>query len=172
MRLFCQTSNKCLTKSQTHSNLLRISLGIYYIRHRNKNHMPKRSENSVKRFLAGFPLSLLAVLCIATASLFPVPEMELMKNLTLADKWAHFVMYVGLTCAIWIDIIRQQQKLTFPKILLLTVALPIAFGGIMELAQAYLTTCRCGDWLDFAANSIGVLIALPIGLAFKKALKA
>ena len=35
----------------------------------------------------------------------------------------------------------------------------------MELAQAYLTTYRSGDWWDFVANSIGVLIAVVIGLA-------
>jgi VanZ family protein len=31
-------------------------------------------------------------------------------------------------------------------------------GGMIELAQAYLTTCRSGEWLDLLANSIGVVI--------------
>ena len=34
----------------------------------------------------------------------------------------------------------------------------------MELAQAYLTTYRSGDWWDFVANSIGVVIGVVLGL--------
>ena len=54
------------------------------------------------------------------------------------------------------------------KWLLWIVLFPIALGGLMELGQAYLTTCRNGDVIDFIANSIGVLIALPIGLFLMK----
>ena len=37
----------------------------------------------------------------------------------------------------------------------------------MELAQAYLTTYRSGDWWDFVANSIGVVIGVVLGLAMR-----
>ena len=37
-------------------------------------------------------------------------------------------------------------------------------GGVLELMQAYCTTTRNGDWLDFAANSTGVTIAGIVGL--------
>jgi VanZ family protein len=45
-------------------------------------------------------------------------------------------------------------------------------GGMIELAQAYLTTCRSGEWLDLLANSIGVVIGntayfIVIGLRSK-----
>lgn len=37
-------------------------------------------------------------------------------------------------------------------------------SGLVELAQAYLTGgTRSGDWRDFVANAIGVLLAVPIG---------
>lgn len=36
-------------------------------------------------------------------------------------------------------------------------------SGLIELAQAYCTTCRSGDWLDFAANTVGVLLGNVIG---------
>ena len=36
-------------------------------------------------------------------------------------------------------------------------------SGLVELAQAYATTTRHGDWLDFAANSVGVLLAAVLG---------
>ncbi len=130
--------------------------------------MNKCFGSTIKGLFTRFPLSLPAVLCIAFASLFPIPEVKLMQDVALADKWAHFIMYSGLACAVWIDIIRQHNKLSTRSTLLLTVLLPIAIGGLLELAQAHLTTCRSGEWLDFAANSIGVLIALPIGFALKK----
>ena len=45
---------------------------------------------------------------------------------------------------------------------------PIIMGGLIELAQAYLTTCRSGDVYDFFCNSLGVLLGCCIGLIIKK----
>ena len=36
-------------------------------------------------------------------------------------------------------------------------------GILIELAQAYLTTCRSGDWFDAVCNSIGVLLGSLAG---------
>ena len=37
-------------------------------------------------------------------------------------------------------------------------------GGLIELAQAYCTGGnRSGDWMDWIANSIGVMIGTAIG---------
>ena len=45
---------------------------------------------------------------------------------------------------------------------LIGVVAPILMSGVIELAQVYLTTYRTGDWADFAANSMGVLLALIV----------
>ena len=49
----------------------------------------------------------------------------------------------------------------------------VALGGLMELLQAYCTTTRSGEWLDFWSDSVGVLLGTLIGLIlycyFKKA---
>ena len=38
-------------------------------------------------------------------------------------------------------------------------------GGVIELVQAYCTGgTRSGEWLDLAADSLGVLIGQPIGM--------
>ena len=37
-------------------------------------------------------------------------------------------------------------------------------GGLLELLQAYATTTRNGDWLDFAANTLGVTLGAVFGL--------
>ena len=36
---------------------------------------------------------------------------------------------------------------------------PVLFSGCVELLQEYCTSYRGGDWLDFAANSTGALLA-------------
>ena len=53
------------------------------------------------------------------------------------------------------------------KLLLLAFLAPIAMGGILELMQAYLTTFRSGEWLDFVANTIGVCLGTVLGLLMK-----
>ena len=48
---------------------------------------------------------------------------------------------------------------------------PIIMGGLIELAQAYLTTCRSGDIYDFYCNSLGVLLGCIIGLILRAILR-
>ena len=54
------------------------------------------------------------------------------------------------------------------RLLIGGVLYPIIMGGLIELAQAYLTTCRSGDVYDFFCNSLGVLLGCCIGLIIKK----
>ena len=48
---------------------------------------------------------------------------------------------------------------------------PIIMGGLIELAQAYLTTCRSGDIYDFFCNSLGVVLGCLIGLILRAILR-
>ncbi len=47
--------------------------------------------------------------------------------------------------------------------------IPIVMGGLIELAQRYLTTCRSGEWLDFVGDTIGVVIGAILYVAFHAA---
>ena len=51
------------------------------------------------------------------------------------------------------------------------VLCPIIMGGLIELAQAYLTTCRSGDIYDFFCNSLGVVLGCIIGLILRAILR-
>lgn len=51
------------------------------------------------------------------------------------------------------------------------VLYPIIMGGLIELAQAYLTTCRSGDIYDFFCNSLGVVLGCLIGLILRAILR-
>ena len=110
-----------------------------------------------------YPLSLLCILLIGVLSLAPYfPETPL-DNVAFIDKWTHLVMYGGTCTVIWWEYLRSHSALNSRK-LLITLAGMILLGGLMELLQAYCTTTRSGEWLDFWADSIGVLLGYAIGL--------
>ena len=72
-------------------------------------------------------------------------------------------MYGGLELVIWIEYLRHHDKLNWIKILLLGIIAPVILGGLMEIAQMYLTQNRSGEWADFIADTIGVLVGTAIG---------
>ena len=111
----------------------------------------------------------IVTVAIVVLSTIPIPEEAPLNDVPLIDKWAHMVMYGGLFFAMWVDhVVRGKRKfLWVARIVMLLYA--IALGGAMELVQAYLTTCRSGDWLDFKANIVGALIGylVCVGLHWK-----
>ena len=112
-----------------------------------------------------YVLSGLVTAIVIVLSVLPFSDMPDLSNIPFWDKWVHFVMYGGLCSVYWFDYFRNGNKRNeWRKWLLWIVALPIALGGLLELAQKYLTTYRSGDWMDFLANSLGVLLAIPLGL--------
>ena len=113
-----------------------------------------------------YPFSLLTTIVIVVLSLMPIGRVELAEDVPLADKWVHMVMYGTLTLIIWVEYLRQHRTPKWGRLMLLGVAAPIAMSGIIELMQAYLTTCRSGEWLDLAANTIGVALGTLSGLCF------
>ncbi len=130
----------------------------------NVNKVTSMLLNNTRRY----PLSLLTALVIIVLSLYPFGEIELAKNVPLADKWTHMVMYGGFTTVLWLEYWRWHDRLNFIRTFCWAVLLPIAMSGILELLQEYATTCRSGEWLDLLANSIGVLIGALLGNAIHK----
>ena len=129
--------------------------------------MSKKSPNMLHKYLRRYPLAFLVAVAIVLLSLLPMPDMKMDVHVPLADKWTHMVMYGVLTLVIWFEYRRSHSQWNTWKLLLLAFLAPIAMGGILELAQSYLTTCRNGEWLDFAANTIGVCIGAVGGLLMK-----
>ena len=113
-------------------------------------------------YLKRYPLSHFVTAVIIILSLAPIPEMPQLPDVKLLDKWAHFVMYGGLCLVIWWEYLRQHRTTDWQHAFIGAVLMPIILGGLMELGQAYLTTCRSGEWLDFVTDSVGVLLALAL----------
>lgn len=72
-------------------------------------------------------------------------------------------MYGSLAFILWTEDWRARKTFTsMPRALALYIG-PVAMSGLIELAQAYCTTNRSGDWLDLAANAIGALFGIVFG---------
>ena len=77
-------------------------------------------------------------------------------------------MYGGTCSVIWFEYLRHHQTTNKQKLFLWAWLAPVLMGGIIELVQAYCTTNRSGEWLDFAADAVGCTLAIGIGLGLKK----
>lgn len=115
-------------------------------------------------YLRRYPITLLLAVGIVLLSLLPIPDLKMPVEVPLMDKWTHMVMYGVLTLVIWFDYRRAHHQYNAWRLLIFAFFAPIAMGGILELMQDYLTTCRSGEWLDFVANTIGVCIGSVIGI--------
>ena len=114
-----------------------------------------------------YPLSLLCLALIFLLSFTPFfPETPL-DDIDFIDKWTHLVMYGGTTSVIWLEYLRNCRKEAcrpdFQTLFWVAFVGMILLGGLVELGQAYCTTTRSGEWLDFWADSIGVLLGNLLG---------
>ena len=114
-------------------------------------------------YLKRYPLTHAISAVIVVLSLAPIPDIASLPNISMLDKWTHMVMYGTLGLVIWWEYLRQHKSVNWKHVLVGAVVMPIILGGLMELGQRYLTTCRSAEWLDFAANSVGVLLAAVVG---------
>ena len=119
-------------------------------------------QTLVKRY----PVSSLLVVSIWIICLVPIPENVPLGDVPMMDKWTHFVMYGTLCSVMWWEYLhRHKDKKNAGKLFLLAFLAPIVMSGLIELAQAHLTGGnRSGDWFDFLANSIGVVLGNLIGI--------
>lgn len=119
------------------------------------------------RFVRKYPFSLLCILLIWVLSLTPFFPETPFDDVQFIDKWTHLVMYGGTCSVIWFEYLLHHRTIDWAKILLLSVVGMTLLGGLMELLQAYYTTTRSGEWFDFWADSLGVLLGNAVGLLMK-----
>lgn len=120
----------------------------------------------------------MVIVAIWVLCLIPIPETPL-SHVSLIDKWTHLVMYAGLSLVIMAEMNKKKvihffikttdkrtKAITTKKVMALAaVVMPMLMGGAIELVQAYCTGGRrSGEWLDFVADSLGVVIGAAIGM--------
>mgnify|MGYP000757524850 FL=1 len=74
-------------------------------------------------------------------------------------------MYFGMSGMLWLEFLRAHRRDHTPVWHAWVGAFicPVLFSGCVELLQEYCTTYRGGDWMDFAANTTGAVLASLIG---------
>lgn len=84
-----------------------------------------------------------------------------MNEIPNLDKLVHICMYFGMSGMLWLEFLRAHRRDNTPMwhAWLGAFLCPVLFSGSVELMQEYCTTYRGGDWLDFAANSTGAILA-------------
>lgn len=124
-------------------------------------------------FLKKYPVSLLVIAAVVYLSFFRPPSTDL-DGIPNIDKVVHVCMYFGMSGMLWLEFLRAHRRDYTPLWHAWVGALvcPILFSGVVELLQAYCTTYRGGDWLDFAANSLGALLASGVAQWVRKKMQA
>ena len=112
--------------------------------------------------LKNFPLTVAFVVMIFVVCMIPIPETPL-SGVAQIDKWTHIALYLALGIVFWTEYCRSRSNLKPLMLFVVSILLPVSMGGLIEIMQENLTTCRSGDWLDFAADSIGVVAGAVIG---------
>ncbi|MBP3767121.1 MAG: VanZ family protein [Prevotella sp.] len=130
------------------------------------------------QFVKKYPFSITCFILIWVLSLMPFfPETGL-EDVAFIDKWTHLVMYGGTCGVLWMEYLRAHTrpkegkkgtaKTPSPcaggRLFLLAWLAPVLMSGLLELLQEYATTTRSGEWMDFAANSLGVSLGAVFGL--------
>ena len=117
--------------------------------------------------LRNYPLTLLCLALVVFLSLvIRVPETPL-DDVAFIDKWTHFVMYGGTCSVMWWEYLRcHPRRIVWWKLWLYAIVGMVALGGVIEIIQPYVQ--RSGEWLDFVADTVGVLLGAGIGMILKK----
>lgn len=112
------------------------------------------------RYIIHYPFSWIVIAIIFVICLMPVPETPV-DDVPGIDKLVHTGMYGFLCLVIWAERLRHKRHrpLDMKHCFVGAFLLPLMMSGLIELLQAYATTCRSGDWWDMLANSLGVVLA-------------
>lgn len=115
-------------------------------------------KTSFGKLLRRFPLTTLCVALIWYLCLFRPPSVDV-SSIPGFDKMVHVSMYLGTCSLFWLEYFRSKAVCPAGKLFVVGVLAPVLMSGLIELAQSAFTTYRSADWADFAANSLGVLLA-------------
>ena len=109
------------------------------------------------RKVIGYWKSIVVLSAIAYVSLLREPNISLPYVIGM-DKWIHAIMYLVLTLTLLWD---SQQS---PKLWWIVGVFSAIFGGFIEVLQEQFFYPRTGDWMDWLADCIGVIVAIIVWL--------
>ena len=100
------------------------------------------------------------------------PSLEQLPSVTNWDKFAHFMMYFGLTIVVMLEYDKvnslNERKWRF---FLCCLLFPLSMGVLTEVFQTLIVPDRYGDVYDSISNTIGVFAGWLIFVVYKKRFK-
>lgn len=108
----------------------------------------------------------MTITIVLVVCLVPIEDPPL-KDVRFIDKWTHLVLFGGVCGVLFSEMTLHGLRRRWFA--------PVAaglFGGIVELLQAFCTTYRSGEWLDFAADAVGAFMVYAFALGLLRVGKA
>lgn len=99
-----------------------------------------------------FTAGIIAYGCLLRKPLFTLPPIE------DGDKWIHCLTFMLFTLVLLWDC--QNAKIQAWKKWIVVITIPIVYGGLIELLQEHFFYPRTGEWMDWLADCIGVIMAV------------
>jgi VanZ family protein len=97
-----------------------------------------------------------------------IPHISFLEILSF-DKWVHAGVFFVLTLLAVRGFRLQKNSNAFKKhAVLISLALCISYGGILEILQGTIFEDRSADIYDFIANSFGCILAVLLYPKFSK----
>ena len=119
------------------------------------------------KYLIRYKFSLLLGLIVVLLSLLPagsLPDPPIV-NLPFLDKIVHLGMYGSLGLTAMLEL-RCKSSCLKPCLIMLILLFFMRF--LIEVLQTYLIPSRSGEWLDLAANFLGLCGAVVACLVIRK----
>lgn len=117
------------------------------------------------RFFRIYGMSIVMSLFILYMSV--VREMpSVLPSFSGQDKVLHGGAYTVLALLLCYELYRQRFVFTEKTMALWGIVYPIVYGGLIEILQANFFPPRQGEWADWLADIIGVVIGFLIAKFF------
>ena len=107
------------------------------------------------RFIRGYWKSIVVCIGILYVSIVRDSSISL-PSIAGVDKWIHGLMYAILGITICWDSWKMNIKAW--KWFFIGGVLPIIYGGLIEIIQEQWFAPRSGEWMDWLADCIGVIV--------------
>lgn len=125
-----------------------------------------------------YPLTILCLAVVWYLSFFTPPPTKL-DDVVGIDKLVHTAMYGGLCFLLWWEHFKTRysgsgETLSYSPVkwnraIWFGMVAPICMGGLIEILQENCTNHRrSGDWWDFGANSLGVVLMFLIAYLIER----
>ena len=99
-------------------------------------------------------IGVIAYGCLIRKPLYTLPPIQ------DGDKWVHWLAFVALTLVMLWD--SKKAGLNRRQIWIVGLAIPVVYGGLIEVLQELFFYPRTGEWSDWLADGVGVFIGAVI----------